>query len=55
MNDYRNKTDAELQFIIKVAAEVAEALRGWNDLAECKYIDQVNDARTELHRRRNKE
>ena len=54
MNDYRNKTDAELQFIIKVAAEVAEALRGWNDLAECKYLDQVNDASTELYRRRNK-
>ena len=54
MNDYCNKTNAELQFIIKVAAEVAEALRGWNDLAECKYLDQVNDARTELYRRRNK-
>ena len=54
MNDYRNKTDAQLQFIIKDAAEAAEAMRGWNDPAECKYLDQVNDASTELHRRRNK-
>ena len=54
MNDYRNKTNAELQFIIKDAAEAAEAMRGWNDQAECKYLDQVNDASTELYRRRNK-
>ena len=51
MNNYRNKTNAELQFIIK---DAAEAMRGWNDPAECKYLDQVNDAITELHRRRNK-
>ena len=57
MNNYRNKTNAELQFIIKDAAdaaEAAEAMRGWNDPAECKYLDQVNDASTELYRRRNK-
>ena len=54
MNDYRNKTNAKLQFIIKDAAEAAEAMRGWNDRAECKYLDQVNDASTELYRRRNK-
>lgn len=54
MNDYRNKTNAELQFIIKDAAEAAEAMRGWNDQAECKYLDQMNDAVTELYRRRNK-
>ena len=54
MNDYRNKTDAELHYIAQDAAEAARAMRGWNPQAEAKYLDQVNDACTEMHRRRNR-
>lgn len=49
---YHDKSVAELQYIIRDAAEVAEAMRGWNPEAEAKYLDQMNDAATELHRRR---
>ena len=53
MNDYRNKINAELQFIIKDAAEAVEAMRGWNDQAECKCLDLVVDAIAKLYRCRN--
>jgi hypothetical protein len=52
VNDYRNKTEAELHYIIRDAGEAAQAMRGVDARAECKYLDQVNDAATELHRRR---
>jgi ribosomal protein L22 len=52
-NNYRNKTDAELRFILKDAHEAAQAMKGMDDKAEAKYLDQVNDASTELYRRRN--
>lgn len=52
MNDYRNKTDAELQYIMKDAHEAAEAMKGVDTKAEGKYLDQVNDAATELYRRK---
>ena len=51
MNDYRKKSDAELRYILKDAGEAAQAMREVDRNAECKYLDQVNDACTELHRR----
>lgn len=52
MNDYRKKTEAELRYIIKDAAEAAKCSRSLEDYkAEGKYLDQVNDACTELYRR----
>ena len=50
--NYRTKTVAELLYIVKDAGEAAKAMRGHDYQAECKYLDQVNDASTELHRRR---
>lgn len=43
---YHDKTDAELQFIVKDAREAGEAVRGHDVTAENKYADQVNDALT---------
>lgn len=54
MNDYKGKSRAELEFIIRDAGEAAEAMKGHNPQAEGKYLDQVNDARTELNRRASK-
>jgi hypothetical protein len=45
---YHNKTDAELEFIVKDAREAAQAMRGFNYEAEAKYLDQINDAFTVL-------
>lgn len=53
-NQYKNKTDAELKFIIQDAGEAAKCMKAINPAAESKYLDQVNDACTELYRRRNK-
>ena len=50
-NDYSTKTEAELYFIMRDAAEAFQAVRGTDAEAESKYLDQVNDAATELHRR----
>jgi hypothetical protein len=52
MNQYRTKTDAELQYILKDAGEAARAMRDVDPVAEGKYLDQVNDACSELYRRR---
>lgn len=49
---YHEKTDAELLYIIKDASEAAQAMRGHAPEAECKYLDQVNDACTVMHWRR---
>ena len=52
-NDYSNRTDAELFFIMADASKAAGfAAEIGNDASECKYLDQVNDANTELNRRR---
>lgn len=48
----KTKTIAELEYIARDAKEAADAMKGWNTAAECKYLDQVNDAATELYRRR---
>jgi hypothetical protein len=45
---YHNKSDRELEFIIKDAREAAQAMRGFNYEAEAKYLDQINDAFTVL-------
>jgi hypothetical protein len=47
----RTKTLQELRYIVKDAGEAAVAMRGVNLEAECKYLDQVNDACTEINRR----
>jgi len=50
-NRYSDKSEAALRYIIKDASEAAINMRGMDDKAESKYLDQVNDACTELHRR----
>lgn len=50
-NDYSSKSFDELVFIAKDAKEAADAIRGHDKVAECKYLDQVNDACTEMHKR----
>lgn len=50
---YRLKTDAQLRYIAQDAYEAAQAMRGMDDKAEAKYLDQVNDASTVLYERRN--
>jgi hypothetical protein len=49
---YHNKTDAELRYIIKDAYAAAQAMKGHDDKAEAKYLDQINDAATILGWRR---
>lgn len=51
-HEYHNKTDEELKFIIKDAGEAAKAMKGHDEKAEAKYLDQVNDASTILHYRK---
>lgn len=48
---YATKTEVELRYIIRDAAEAAANMHGFDDVAECKYLDQVNDATTVLARR----
>jgi hypothetical protein len=52
MNDYSNKTEAQLKYILKDANEAALNMRGFDYKAECKYLDQINDAASELYRRK---
>lgn len=53
MNNYKSKTNAELYYIMQDAHEAAKAMQSIGDTQnECKYLDQVNDACTELYRRR---
>lgn len=54
LSNYRTKTDAELRYIAKDAGEAAQAMRGLDSKAECKYLDQVNDACTVLYERKRK-
>ena len=50
-NNYSKKSQSELDYIIKDASEAARCMRGLDDRAECKYLDQVNDAVTEKFKR----
>ena len=49
LEEYSEKTDAQLRYIIKDAGAAAVAQRGMQ--SEMKYLDQVNDANTVLYRR----
>jgi hypothetical protein len=49
---FHAKSVAELLYIVRDAGQAARAMRGVNDVAECKYLDQVNDACTILNLRR---
>ena len=49
---YHDLDDGRLLYIIQDAGRAAQAMRGHNFTAECKYLDQVNDACTVLHYRR---
>lgn len=48
---FHAKTNDELRYILKDAGEAARAMRGHDRFAECKYLDQVNDACTILNYR----
>jgi hypothetical protein len=48
---YHDKTDAQLRYIVKDAGEAARSMKGMNEKAEGKYLDQVNDASSILHAR----
>lgn len=50
---YHFLSNAELYFIQKDASEAAKAMRGISETAECKYLDQLNDASTVLFYRSN--
>jgi len=50
LDEYRQKSDAELRYIIQDAGEAARAQRGMS--SEAKYLDQVNDASTVLYERK---
>jgi hypothetical protein len=49
---YHAKETASLLYIINDASAAAIAMRGVDVKAECKYLDQVNDAATILAYRR---
>jgi hypothetical protein len=51
---YHDKSEDELKFIIKDANEAARAMKGHSPKSESKYLDQVNDASTVLHHRKQK-
>ena len=48
---YHSKDDRALRYIIKDAGEAARNMRGMDFIAECKYLDQINDAATVLRYR----
>lgn len=53
MINYSKKTIAELQYIQKDAYEAAQCAKDLgNYQAECKYLDQISDASSELYKRR---
>ena len=52
---YHDKSAAELRYIMKDAGEAAVAMRDHDARAEAKYLDQVNDAATVLHYRKDKQ
>ena len=49
---YHDKSDDELRYIMKDASEAAKLMFGFNDAAECKYLDQINDACSVLNYRK---
>ena len=51
---YHKKSNDELKFIIADATKAANNMAGFNYDAECKYLDQINDAVTVLRYRKDK-
>jgi len=49
---YHALSDAALRYVAKDASNAAHAMRHHDPVAECKYLDQVNDADTVLAHRR---
>lgn len=49
--NYFNKTEAELNYILKDASEAARSVRSFDSRAEAKYLEQVCDATTVLGQR----
>ena len=49
---YHAKSDAELMYIRKDAAEAYAAISTFDERAAAKYLDQINDAETVLHYRK---
>lgn len=49
--NYFSKSDDELRFILRDASEAAEAMRHFDRAAECKYLEQIDDAATVLAQR----
>lgn len=53
MNDYSKKSIAELEYIQKDAYEAAKCAQEMGAAKnEGRYLDQMNDASTELYKRR---
>lgn len=48
---YHRLSGDMLRYIIRDASEAAACMRGYDYAAECKYLDQVNDACTVLRYR----
>ena len=49
---YWQKSDAVLRFILQDASKAADCMRGMDDVAEAKYLEQMADAETVLASRR---
>lgn len=47
--NYFRKTEAQLRFIMRDAAEAADLVRNFDSAAEAKYMEQVYDAGTVLN------
>jgi len=45
---FHSKTNDELRYILRDAGAAAHAMRGHDERAEAKYLDQQNDANTIL-------
>ena len=45
---YHSKSDEQLRYIVKDASEAAQNMRGFDEVAEGKYLDQCCDAETIL-------
>jgi hypothetical protein len=54
-NDYSKKSWEELHYIVRDAFEAAQCMKGFDAVAEAKYLDQINDAETELYKRKLKQ
>ena len=52
---YHELSNLVLRSIIGDAAKAARAMRGVDEKAECKYLDQVNDACTILYWRKQRD